>query len=65
MSDQIEIGFPSLVEQGNGDIPIVHLKFRCTNCGSRFTDCGIALGTEAVTVNRLQPPDTGVIPSCG
>jgi hypothetical protein len=39
---QIEIGFPSLVKQGKGDIPIVRLKFRCKNCGTRLTDCVVS-----------------------
>jgi hypothetical protein len=49
---QIEIGFPSLVEQGKGNVPIVHLKFRCTNCGSRLTDSvvsGSHLGPKRIS----------------
>ena len=31
--------FQSLVDQAMGDI-LGHLKFQCTNCGSRLTDAG-------------------------
>ena len=31
---QIEIGFQTLVDQGKGDIRVVQLRFRCSNCGS-------------------------------
>jgi hypothetical protein len=27
-----------LVDAGRGDVPLVHLRFRCANCGSRLTD---------------------------
>ena len=35
---QIEIGFQTLIDRGKGDIPVVHLKFRCTSCSSALTD---------------------------
>ena len=28
----------ALVDAGRGDLPLIHLKFRCSNCGSRLTD---------------------------
>ena len=27
-----------LVDAGRGDVPLVHLRFRCANCGRRLTD---------------------------
>jgi transposase-like protein len=27
-----------LVESGRGDVPLMHLRFRCSNCGSDRTD---------------------------
>jgi len=27
-----------LVESGRGDVPLIHLRFRCSGCGSRRTD---------------------------
>jgi hypothetical protein len=27
-----------LVESGRGDVPLIHLRFRCSNCGSDRTD---------------------------
>jgi hypothetical protein len=26
------------VDEGRGDVPLMHLKFRCSRCGSRLTD---------------------------
>ena len=39
---QRELSFKSLVDDGRGDIPIVKLRFRCTNCGSRLTDAVVS-----------------------
>jgi hypothetical protein len=39
---QREIGFQSIIDQGKGEVPIVHLKFVCKNCGSRLTDCAVS-----------------------
>ena len=30
--------FRKIVDQGMGDVPVVKLRFRCANCGSRLTD---------------------------
>jgi hypothetical protein len=27
-----------LVEEGRGDVPLIHLKYRCSSCGSRLID---------------------------
>jgi hypothetical protein len=27
-----------LMESGRGDVPLMHLRFRCSNCGSDRTD---------------------------
>jgi hypothetical protein len=39
---QRELSFKTLVDEGKGDIPIINLRFRCTNCGSRLTDCVVS-----------------------
>ena len=26
------------MEEGRGDVPLIHLKYRCSNCGSRLID---------------------------
>ena len=39
---QRELSFRSLVNDGRGDIPIINLRFRCTNCGSRMTDAAVS-----------------------
>ena len=28
----------ALVDAGRGDVPLIKLRFRCSNCGSRLTD---------------------------
>ena len=28
-----------IIDAGRGDVPVKDLKFRCTRCGSRLTDC--------------------------
>jgi hypothetical protein len=28
----------ALVDAGRGDVPLIHLRFRCSNCGSVLTD---------------------------
>jgi Zn finger protein HypA/HybF involved in hydrogenase expression len=38
---QIEMEFRKIVE-GEGDVPVVKLRFRCENCGSRLTDCVVS-----------------------
>jgi hypothetical protein len=39
---QREIGFQTIIDQGKGRVPVAHLKFVCTNCGSRLTDCVVS-----------------------
>ena len=39
---QREIEFQTIIYQGKGDVSVVHLKFVCTNCGSRLTDCVVS-----------------------
>jgi hypothetical protein len=34
---QAEANLQALVDAGRGDVPLIHLRFRCTNCGSRLT----------------------------
>ena len=44
-----QLTFQSLIDQAKGDI-LGHLKFQCTNCGSRLTDAAVSWshGTEAI-----------------
>ena len=35
---QAEADLQKLVDTGRGDVPLIHLKYRCSNCGSRRTD---------------------------
>jgi hypothetical protein len=39
---QRELSFKTLVDDGRGDIPIINLRFRCTNCGSCQTDAVVS-----------------------
>jgi hypothetical protein len=39
---QRELPFRTLVDEGKGDIPIINLRFRCSNCGSRLTDAVVS-----------------------
>ena len=39
---QRELSFRSLVNDGRGDTPIINLRFRCTHCASRPTDCVVS-----------------------
>jgi hypothetical protein len=53
---QIEMEFSKIVDQGRGNTPVVKLRFRWENCGSRLTDCvmlGSHLGTKAIRLGRL------------
>ncbi len=36
----------ALIEGGKGDVPLIHLRFRCSNCGSGLTDF-VVTATEA------------------
>jgi hypothetical protein len=40
---QAEADLHRLVESGRGDAPLIHLRFRCSNCGSDRTDFVVAL----------------------
>jgi hypothetical protein len=53
---QRELSFKSLVDDGRGDSPVINLRFRCTNCGSRLTDawCQVAI-CYAAEIGWLQP----------
>jgi len=35
---QREAALQALVDGGRGDVPLIRLRFRCSNCGSRLTD---------------------------
>jgi hypothetical protein len=36
-----QLTFQSLIDQAKGDV-LAHLKFQCTNCGSRLTDAAVS-----------------------
>ena len=36
---QAEADLQALIDAGRGDVPLIHLRFRCSNCGSDRTDC--------------------------
>jgi hypothetical protein len=35
---QAEADLQKLIDAGRGDVPLTHLRFRCSNCGSDRTD---------------------------
>ena len=50
---QREADLQTLVDAGRGDVPLIRLRFRCSNCGSRLTDWvgnGEERGTERQAV---------------
>ena len=32
------VDLPALIEGGKGDVPLIHLRYRCSRCGSVRTD---------------------------
>ncbi len=36
--DQKDADLQAIVDSGRGDVPLIELRFRCTNCGNRLTD---------------------------
>jgi len=36
----------ALIDAGRGDVPLIYLRFRCSNCGSSLTDF-LVTATEA------------------
>ncbi len=48
----------ALVNAGRGDVPLIHLRFRCSNCGSRLTDF-VCTSANAIAVQpwRAGAPD--------
>jgi hypothetical protein len=35
---QADADLQKLVDTGRGDVPLIHLKYRCSRCRSRLTD---------------------------
>jgi hypothetical protein len=35
---QRDADLQTLIDAGKGDVPLINLKFRCSNCGSRLSD---------------------------
>jgi len=46
-----------LVDAGRGDVPLIELRWRCANCGSRLTDF-VCTGRSAIGV---KPWRAGVV----
>jgi hypothetical protein len=53
---QTGIEFPALVKAGKGNVPLVNLRFRCTNCRSLLTGF-------VVSGSHMQPGWRTVVPS--
>jgi hypothetical protein len=45
---QREADLQALADAGRGDVPLIKLRFRCSNCGSRLTDW-------VVTARKTEP----------
>jgi hypothetical protein len=39
----------ALIDAGRGDVPLIRLRFRCTNCGSSITD-SVVMARDALGV---------------
>ena len=35
---QAAVDLPALIEAGKGDVPLIHLRYRCSGCGTGNTD---------------------------
>ena len=50
----------SLIDSGRGDVPLLHLRFRCAQCGSNLTD-QVVTSKDAIGVtpwrDELKPAD--------
>jgi len=44
----------AIIDSGRGDVPLLHLKFRCAKCGSRRTDA-VMMGKGGVGVQPWRP----------
>jgi Zn finger protein HypA/HybF involved in hydrogenase expression len=33
-----DAGLQAVIDAGKGDVPLMELRFRCSNCGSQLTD---------------------------
>jgi hypothetical protein len=45
---------------GKGDVPLIHLRFRCSNCGSRLTD-SLVTSKRKPRRNEPAPSDSRLI----
>jgi hypothetical protein len=39
----------TIIDAGRGDVPLLHLRLRCTKCGSRLTD-NVVMAKDALGV---------------
>jgi hypothetical protein len=53
---QRDADLQGLIDAGRGDVPLIHLKFRCSNCGSRLTDF-VCTSAAAIAVQPWRAPD--------
>jgi hypothetical protein len=54
---QRDADLQALINAGRGDVPLIHLRFRCSNCGSRLTDSLVTAKPSAPTGNKPEPSD--------
>jgi hypothetical protein len=54
---QADADLQKLVDTGRGDVPLIHLKYRCSRCGSRLTDfvCTSRYGGRPAWAQEVQP----------
>jgi hypothetical protein len=48
----------AIIAAGKGDVPLIELRFRCANCGSRLTDSVVA-AKDALSVEPWRAPGEG------
>jgi hypothetical protein len=53
---QADADLQKLVDTWRGDVPLMHLRYRCSNCGSRLTDwvCTSKYGGRPAWMHRAQ-----------
>jgi hypothetical protein len=56
---QADADLEKLVADGRGDVPLIHLRYRCSNCGSRLTDWVCASKYDGRPAWAGQDPERG------
>jgi hypothetical protein len=39
---RVDVDPQAIIDAGRGDVPLIHLRYRCSKCGSRRTDWVVA-----------------------